>query len=223
MNSKNKYLFFLFLIVILTVLVIDRSRNKASKSEELKTVQTSPSESIAQFQQQFEQLNHSKNIEPTGEETKRLLKKLNLVALQISQLGEPDHWQRRLKEIANDLTKNDLMFYLNFAANIKNSGDERLAAISLIKESHAHDLFLAAFITNPVPFLQDTHRQEQEFAFRAFAIEGLQTIAIIQNIQNKIDSPFLVDRLMRQKAFILHQSAAPEIQDQNALKKLIGQ
>jgi hypothetical protein len=223
MSLKKKHIVFLIVSFSFSLFIIDQFKLNDIHTNDQGLKLSPMMRATVQIKDHIEQLRKNSTTKLSNEDQNRLSRKLSLVTMQISQLGNERDFQKTIQDIAKDLSPRDHAFYIQKAIDTTAPGDDRLAAVSILKEANESDFALAAIIIEPIRFLKDTHRQEQEFAFRAFAIEGLKSVSVIQNIQNQMDSPFLIDRLMRQKAFINRQTPSPEMQDQNALKKLIGQ
>lgn len=217
--------FLLAFIVILSFAMILINHFKKTEQQPMKLIHylTHQLNSSDGLKVRIEQVRKNITTQISNEEQLRLSQNLSRLAVQISQLGDQTQFENQLKELAQAVSPQDQIFYLKKALDHHLPGDERLAAISLIKESKNSDTVLSAIITNPLPFLKDTRRQEQEFAFRALAIEGIRSTDVLSELQNQVQSPFLLDRLLRQKAFLKQQAPSPDEQDQSALKKLIGQ
>lgn len=136
----------------------------------------------------------------------------------------PENAEIKLQEYADSLDANDVLNLKQNVLNTQLSGDERLISVELIlrAKTENHDSTLVEIANSaPVDHKNQT-RNDEELAFRARAIEGIQSLPALQQVIDRNSNKFLSDRASRALAHLSGQAPSLREQDEAALKKLVN-
>lgn len=166
--------------------------------------------------------------------SKKFVEKFKKESLEISKIqNNPEEAQRRLKELANEMTPADVQNLYEVMSNENNDGDQRALAVELLslKNDTSSLLALQNFVANSTTIngTKWDRKKELETVLRAQAIESIAAypqrdiaVSTLNFLQEKVDEKFLSDRIGRAAAGLQKKDVFTiEQQDNEALEELI--
>jgi hypothetical protein len=218
-----------FLIFIFTLLINLKQENSDKDNSEFNfEVKLNPQKLISTTKTQT-----SKILIPHQNDNNEIWRAwLEKQAEQIGQLTEsPDKTQSLLKEAAIAIPKNKIEWLQKIAKNNRINVDQRLLAIEFISLNPNVDTLdaLEDIALSPINDELGASLKNEAIALKASAIEGFAlkenykklSLNKLNNIANKTDNKFLLDRTQRTIWYLKGAAEKPEIQDTKALKKLL--
>jgi hypothetical protein len=154
---------------------------------------------------------------------------------EAAEIGRPqadvEQLENRLQSWARHLLLEEIKYLSEVINDLKKNGDERALALDLLgrNQSQASLSELKDFVLSKENSALDSRaRRDEELIFKVQAVEEIaasssqaEALSYLREIQNLTDQSFVKDRVQRSISHLKGLSAAPEIQDNEALKKLI--
>lgn len=144
----------------------------------------------------------------------------------ITQTSENDLIE--IKRQANQLTQQEIQNLALDAVNPEHHQDLRFKSVYLLAHNKRVPEVLKNFVTTPWPKNLSERDRDFEHILRAQAIEGIEngevkrvSKQIIQELIQKTDNTFLLDRLNRAKTSLDGTNDSSEVQDNRELEKII--
>lgn len=158
--------------------------------------------------------------------------RLQQESLKIAQLdSDPEKTQRDLELFSEQLSDVELNLLKDKVTNSVEDGDARSLAVyllSLSKSDAALDL-MKDIALSPLPATKNDRLLTFEEALRAATIDGFvrhpnkdKSLSILHEISQKTESRLVADRSRRAYESRKNNLPTPEIQEQDALRKLVG-
>tara|TARA_B110001454_G_C12723308_1_gene436489 strand:- start:33658 stop:34287 length:630 start_codon:yes stop_codon:yes gene_type:complete len=133
-----------------------------------------------------------------------------------------------IKSRASRLTSNDIQSLAQDAVNPQAEQDIRFKSIYLLAHNGHIPEILKEIVTTPIPQNLNPRERDFEHVVRAQAIEGIENSEekmfskqIINELIQKTDNVFLLDRLNRAKNSLDGTDDSSEVQDNRDLEKII--
>lgn len=151
---------------------------------------------------------------------------------QIGRTQSEIEVENRLQSLARHLTTDEIDYLSEVINDKQKNGDERALAVELLGRNQSKTSLaeLKDFVLSTENSGGDSRaRHDEEVTLKVIAVEGIaasspQTEALnyLTEIQKQSDQSFVKDRVQRSINSIKGLSAAPEVQDNEALKKIIN-
>lgn len=146
--------------------------------------------------------------------------------------NDPEETQRQLQQTAEAIPKERIDWLRNRAKNQKINTDQRLLAVEYLSLNPNIETLdaLEDIAVTPVDENLNPAIKNESIALKAAAIEGLaakevfkdKAIVKLNEIANKTEDKFLLDRVHRSLWYLKGAAEKPEEQDTKALKELLG-
>jgi hypothetical protein len=146
--------------------------------------------------------------------------------------NDPEETQKQLQQTAEAIPKERIDWLRNRAKNQKINTDQRLLAIEYLSLNTNIETLdaLEDIAISPVDENLNPALKNEAVALKAAAIEGLaskegfkdKAIVKLNDIANKTEDKFLLDRVHRSLWYLKGAADKPEEQDTKALKELLG-
>ena len=153
---------------------------------------------------------------------------------ETAQIGKPQseiEVETRLQSLARHLTTDEIDYLGEVINDKQKTGDERALAVELLGRNQSKTSLteLKDFVLSKENSGGDSRaRHDEEVTLKVIAVEGIaasssqtEALSYLSEIQKQSDQSFVKDRVQRSINSIKGLSAAPEVQDNEALKKII--
>lgn len=241
-NLRRSGFYFGVLIVAIVVIVsidlaIHERFEKASRSAKAKLDSTDVAKMI-QVDHQTEKPHPAAKVPLvalTAAEKKVSPEFMTQFHQESAEIGRPqpdvDQLENRLQSWARHLSDEEIDYLSEVINDQQKNGDERALALDLLGRNQSKTSLaeLKDFVLSKNSSALDSRaRLDEELIFKVQAVEEIaasssqaEALSYLNEIQKQSDQSFVKDRVQRSINSLKGLSASPEVQDNEALKKLI--